>query len=87
MDYTGSERVDDLQCSHEKAQTHKFLQARHADNTSDDTDVFIFLLSHGEELNNCFIKKWKCLLSRNVQLSDFVDNISNKLKRETLWLS
>ena len=27
--------------------------------TSDDTDVLIFLLSHSEELSNCFIKKWK----------------------------
>ena len=55
--------------------------------TSDDTDVLIFLLSHSEELSNCFIKKRKSWKSRNVQLSDVVDNISKKLKRETLWRS
>ena len=87
MDYAGSERVDELQCSQEIAGTHIFLQARHAGSTSDDTDVLIFLLSHGKELSNCFIKKWKSSKSRNVQLSDVVDNISKKLKRKTLRLS
>ena len=33
--------------SHEKAETHKFLQAPHAGSTSDDMDIFIFFLSHG----------------------------------------
>ena len=42
MDYAGSEHVDELQCSHEIAETHMFLQARHAGSTSDDTDVLFF---------------------------------------------
>ena len=67
--------------------TLKFLQARHGGSTSEYTDVLIFLLSHGKELSNCFIKKWKSWKSRNVQLFDVVDNIVKKLKRETLWLS
>ena len=80
MDYAGSERVDELQCTHENAETHKFLQARHAGSTDFGRyGRFDFILIYGEELSNCFIKKWKSWKSRNVQLSDVVDNISKNL--------
>ena len=85
LDSAGSERVDELQCNHEEADTRMALHARHAGGTcvvhSDDTDVLVLLLSHSEELVNCFIKKGKSSKSRIVQLSDVVDNLSKNLNR------
>ena len=85
LDSAGSEHVDELQCNHEEADTRMVLHTRHAGGTcvvhSDDTDVLVLLLSHSEELGNCFIKKGKSSKSRIVQLSDVVDNLSKDLNR------
>ena len=63
LDSVGSERVDELQCNHEEADTRMVLHARHAGDTcvvhSDNTDVLVLLLSHVRSLATASLRRAK----------------------------
>ena len=58
VDAAACEPVPELQCSHQEADTHMVLHARHAEGKfvihSDDTDILVLLLAHSSSLT-----KWE----------------------------
>ena len=48
---------------------------------SDDTDVFILLLSHSRDLGECYIKKGRGAKTRLIKLSKVVSTLEKQLDR------
>ena len=85
LDVRTCEPVPELQCNHEEADTRMVLHARHTARPcvihSDDTDVFILLLSHSPDLGACYIKKGRGAKTRLIKLSKVVSTLEKQLDR------
>ena len=85
LDVRTCEPVPELQCNHEEADTRMVLHARHTAGPcvihSDDTDVFILLLSHSPDLGACYIKKGRGAKTRLIKLSKVVSTLQKQLDR------
>ena len=74
---TGStNNVPDLESSHEKADTHVILHAKHANGPviihADDTDMMVLLLTHRDLLDrNCIHENWSRIKSKNHPISSY----------------
>ena len=85
LDATTCELVPGLECNHEEADTRMVLYAQHAGGTcvihSDDTDVFVLLLAHSQNLGKCYIKKGKGAKTRIIELSMVINNLEKQLEQ------
>ena len=85
LDVRTCEPVPELQCNHEETDTRMVLHARHTAGPcvihSDDTDVFILLLSHSRDLGECYIKKGRGAKTRLLKLSNVVSTLEKQLDR------
>ena len=83
LDFTMSEPVPELKCSHKEADTRMILHAQHADSTcvihSNDTNVQILLLSHSQALGKCYIKKGRSTNTRIIELFIVAESLFKQL--------
>ena len=83
LESTSCDKVPELTCNHEEADTRMILHAEHSGGTSiihcDDTDVLVLLLSHSNSLGRCYLKKGRGSKSRIIELSQVVEKLVKQL--------
>ena len=77
------EPVPELECNHEQADTCMVLHAHHVGGMcvihSDDTDVFVLLLAHSQNLGKFYMKKGRGAKTRIIELSIVLNSLEKQL--------